>query len=364
MKSITFLMPPFQYSPVGGFKVALEYANRLAADGYEVHVVYADATKYRGAIPWKMKWKLMLKHFLFKFGIFHRSIRIWFPLDKRVKEHNVYKLDFRFVPRTDLYVCTAVDTAPYLNQYPIDCSRKFYFIQGYENWGRTDKEVRETYHYGMTNIVVSSWLRNILEKEEYLTCHIVPNGFDLTAYYLTIPIKSKSKYQVSMLYHWSKIKGCATSFAALNIVKRKYPQLQVNIFGTPARPDSLPDWYHYCQSPSQEEHLRINNESAIYVAASIDEGWGLTIGEAMLCGQAVACTDNRGFREMAKDGETALLSPVNDIEALAANIINLIENDEMRYEIAQNGMEFIKHLSIDNSYQLFKQALGLKKYHS
>lgn len=44
-------MPPFQYSPVGGFKVALEYANRLASDGYAVHVLYADATKYRGQYP-------------------------------------------------------------------------------------------------------------------------------------------------------------------------------------------------------------------------------------------------------------------------------------------------------------------------
>lgn len=360
MKSITFLMPPFQYSPVGGFKVALEYANRLAADGYAVHVVYADATKYRGTIPFKIKGKLLLKHYLFKLGVLHRSIRIWFPLDERVKEHNVYKLDWKNVPKTDLYVCTAVDTAPYLNQYPIDCSRKIYFIQGYEKWRRTDGDVRATYHYPMTKIVISSWLQDIVEKEEHEKCYFVPNGFDTKEYRLTVPVKDKNKFVVSMLFHLAKIKGCATSFAALNIVKQKYPQLQVNIFGTPVRPDSLPEWYHYYQSPSSEEHLRINNESAVYVAASIDEGWGLTIGEAMLCGQAVVCTDNRGFREMAKDGGTALLSPVNDAEALAANVIRLIENDEMRYDIAKNGMEFIKHLSIENSYHLFKQALGLK----
>lgn len=275
----------------------------------------------------------------------------------------MYKLDYRFVPKTDLYVCTAVDTAPYLNQYPIDCSRKFYFIQDYEKWGRSDEDVRMTYHYPMTKIVISSWLKNIVENEEHEKCYLVPNGFDTNEYRLTIPVKDKNKFAISMLNHYDKRKGCATSFAALNIVKQKYPQLQVNIFGTPARPESLPDWYHYYQAPSQDEHLRINNESAIYVAASIDEGWGLTIGEAMLCGQAVACTDNYGFREMAKGGETALLSPVNDAETLAVNIISLIENDEKRCEIAQNGMEFIKHLSIDNSYQLFKQTLGLKKHY-
>lgn len=359
MKSITFLMPPFQYSPVGGFKVALEYANRLAIDGYNVHIVYADATKYKNGLSFKLKMKLLIKHYLFKLKILHRSIRIWFPLDKRVEEHNVFKLKYHFVPKTDIYICTAVDTAPYLNEYPIESSRKFYFIQDYEKWGRRDSDVRQTYHFPMNKIVVSSWLKDILVQEEHEKCDIVPNGFDMSEYYLTLPIKFKNKYVISMLNHYDKRKGCSTSFSALNIVKQRYPQLEVNIFGTPARPASLPEWYHYYQSPSKEEHLRINNESAIYIAASVDEGWGLTIGEAMLCGQAVACTDNRGFREMAQDGITALLSPVNDAEALAKNIISLIEDDEKRYEIANNGMEFIKTLSIDNSYRLFKTALRL-----
>ena len=353
-------MPPFQYSPVGGFKVALEYANRLAADGYEVHVVYADATKYGDAMPLAVRWKLLLKHCLFKWGILHRSIRIWFPLDERVMEHNVYKLNWKYMPKTDLYVCTAVDTAPYLKDYPIEAERKFYFIQDYEKWGRSDEDVRRTYHYPMSKIVISNWLSDILTNEEHEHCSLVPNGFDTNEYCITVAIEDKDKYTVSMLNHYDKRKGCSTSFAALAIVKQKYPQLQVNIFGTPSRPDHLPDWYHYYQSPSKEEHLRINNESVIYVAASIDEGWGLTVGEAMLCGQAVACTDSRGFREMATDGSTALLSPVNDAGALANNIIRLIENDELRYRIARNGMELIRQLSIENSYRLFKRALGLE----
>lgn len=97
-------MPPFQYSPVGGFKVALEYANRLAIDGYHVHIVYADATKYKDGLSFKLKMKLLIKHYLFKLKILHRSIRIWFPLDKRVKEHNVFKLKYHYVPKTDIYI--------------------------------------------------------------------------------------------------------------------------------------------------------------------------------------------------------------------------------------------------------------------
>ena len=163
-----------------------------------------------------------------------------------------------------------------------------------------------------------------------------------------------------MLYHKEDIKDCKTSFKALGQVRQKYPQIHINIFGTTLRPNDMPDWYTYCQCPSQEEHLRINNASAIYVAASIDEGWGLTVGEAMLCGQAVACTDNRGFREMAIDGETALLSPVRDAQALANNIIRLIEDDQLRYRLAQNGMAYVSKMTLEHSYQEFKKALNLE----
>lgn len=358
MKSITFLFPTFTYLPVGGFKVPLEYANRLAEDGYEVHVVYSETGKYRSVSFW-LWCKLQLRLLFLHLGIRKRSIRIWFPLRNSIKEHHVYSLKYNYVPKTNLYICTEIGTAPYLNLYPIDAIRKFYFIQGYENWGMADAEVRATYHYPMTKIVISSWLQQIVLGEEKESCILVRNGFNQQNYHLTIPVENKSQYEVSMLYHREEIKGCQTSFNAFGIVKQKHPELHVNIFGTPEKPADLPDWYTYYQCPSQEEHLRINNESAIYVAASIDEGWGLTVGEAMLCGQAVACTDNKGFREMAIDEETALLSPIKDAVALANNICRLIENDDLRFRLAENGMKYVGDMTLEKSYSEFKKALGL-----
>ena len=99
------------------------------------------------------------------------------------------------------------------------------------------------------------------------------------------------------------------------------------------------------------------NDSAIYVGPSCVEGWGLTIGEAMICGCAVACTNNKGYLEMAKNDETALVSPVGDEEALANNILRLIEDEELRYKIASNAKLFIRQFDIDEMYQKFKRCL-------
>ena len=85
----------------------------------------------------------------------------------------------------------------------------------------------------------------------------------------------------------------------------------------------------------------------------------MPIGEAMICGAAVACTDNKGYLEMAKDGETALVSPIKDSKALAENIIRLINDDELRHRIAANGNRFIQRFTWDESYAKLKSILGI-----
>jgi len=355
MAIITFLFPGHAKFPCGGNKVVNEHANRLVADGHEVHIVYA------GSLFWQQKsayFKLTNCYRYLERWAKGYSCRGWFPLDRRVKEHFAWSLNYRHVPNSDIYVCTSPYTAMYLKDYPT--GKKFYFIQGYENWGCvTDAILRSTYHYPLKKIAISSWLRDIITDEEKESCALVPNGFDMTYFGQRIPPEERQPATVCMLYHQMQRKDCQCGFDALDIVKEKYPMLKVNIFGTPARPSHLPDWYDYYQCPDRETHNRLYNESAIFIGTSQVEGWGLTVGEAMICGAAVACTDNPGYLEMAQDGATALVSPIHDSQRLAANVIRLIEDDEMRIHIAKAGHDFIQQFTWENSYQKFKEALGL-----
>lgn len=161
-----------------------------------------------------------------------------------------------------------------------------------------------------------------------------------------------------MVYSPIVRKGCEYGIEAINIAKKKYPQLQVTFFGTSVRPTDLPAWIEYFQSPDIEKHIQINNEAAIFVGSSIQEGWGLPVGEAMACGQAVVCTENPGYLEMAIDEVNALVSPIRDAQKMADNIIRLIEDDKLRYRIAQQGYEHIQQFSIESSYRKFKAAIN------
>ena len=350
--TITFLFPNSGSQLSGGLKVVCEYANRLAADGYNVHIAYA------GSIFWNKKTSFYKLTGIVRYiqnWCKDYSCRSWFVLDKRVKEHWCWSLNERHVPHSDIYICTSPYTAMYLKDYTI--GKKFYLIQDYENWGNiTDSELRDTYHYPFHKIVISHWLKAIMD-EEHEQCTLVPNGFHPEDFIMQTPIRSKNSHCITMLYHTMSRKDCTMGFQALDIVYGKYPQLHVNIFGTAERPSMLPNWYNYRQMPTKQELNHLYDEAAIFIGTSKIEGWGLTVGEAMFCGCAVACTDILGYREMATDNKTALLSPVGDARAMAANIIRLIEDDALRYRIAEAGHKNIQQFTWDKSYALLKQVL-------
>lgn len=354
MKSITFILPSIAKVPNGGYKVVYEYANRLVSDGYKVCIVYAGSLFFsRKSLYFKLtNCVRYIQSILMGF-----SGKKWFQLDKKVREYLSLSLNFCHIPKSDIYIATSPYTAMYVNKYPVDGVHKFYFIQDYENWGDVTSEILHmTYLYDLRKIVISSWLERIIEQQRQ-TSTLIPNGFDFDYFKLKIPIEKKDKYRVTMLYHTMERKGCRYGFEALEMVKKKIPQLQVNLFGTPKRPQGLPNWYDYHQCPDKNTHNRIYNDAAIFLGTSSVEGWGLTVGEAMICGQAVVCTDNLGYQEMAKDGKTALVSPVKDSRSLAQNIIRLIENDMLRKDIATNGNKFIRNFSWEESYKKFKSLI-------
>lgn len=353
--TITFLFPGHAHNPRGGNKMVYEYANRLVSDGHQVHIVYAGSIFYAQK---KLLYKLSGCYRYIERYFKGYSCRNWFNLNKHIKEYWAFSLNERHVPKSDIYICTSPYTAMYLNEYNIRNERKYYFIQDYERWGNiSDEKLRQTYHYPFHKIVVSQWLKEII-NEEKLNCDLVSNGFDLSTFKITTPIESRNKFGISMVYSPIIRKGYQYGIEAIYIVKEKYPLLQVTFFGTTTRPKDLPQWIQYFQSPSMEKHIRINNESSIYIGSSIQEGWGLPVGEAMACGQAVICTDNPGYMEMAINGKNALISPIRDYQKMAENIIRLIEDDELRYRIAHQGYEHIQQFSIEDSYLKFKRAIN------
>lgn len=352
-KSISFLFFGLPRKPYGGVKVALEYASYLATKGYDVHVVYSASLNFKKDSFIRKFISVLRYTYGHIFGFSGKSI---FKCNDMVTEHLTFSLNKRHMPCTDYYVATAIRTSFYLKEYNIPNENKLYLIQDFENWGLTDQQVFDTYRFGLKNIVISNWLREKVEQSG-AKCTLIRNGFDFNYFKLSNSIDFRSPYIVSMLYHNDERKGCKYGIEALYIVKEKYPQLKALFFGFPKRPSHLPDWIEYNRLPDKETHNRIYNTSSIYLAPSLQEGWGLTVGEAMICGNAIVCTNTLGFQEMVTEGKEGLIVPTKDNKALADAIIKLIKHPELRISMAKNAVNTISKFSWDDSFKLFESIL-------
>lgn len=353
---IVFLLPEYYNKPIGGYRVVFEYANRMVSKDFTVSIVYPSFLFFwKSPVRRKLK---MLFYFFYYLFLPRNGNNFWFNLDKRVNNMYVPIFHKKFIPKSDVYFATAVETAFVLNSWKhIEDKNKYYLVQAFEDWDWGREFVLKTWRYPMHKIVISEWLAGIARNlgESYT---LIENGVDREGLFSYIPYEEKKPMQVAMLYHKQPLKGCKDGLRALEQVREKYPELRSVWFGSAPKPKELPSWVSYYQQPSIEELNRIYNESAVYLAPSHSEGFGLTVGEAMVCGCAVVCTNTGGFLTMATDQWNALVVPVKDVERMSDAIIKLIEQPDVRFFIAQNGHRAIQRFTWDVAYNKFEKVLS------
>jgi glycosyltransferase involved in cell wall biosynthesis len=283
----------------------------------------------------------------------------WFTMEPSVRLLCVPSLAERFVPDGDAVIATAWETAEWVNRYPASKGRRFYLIQHLETWNGPEERVYATWKLPLQKIVISKWLAEIAQNlGEAAT--FIPYGMDTHTFRIETPSESRSASQLMMLYHNNEWKGCAEGLEALSLVRKTDPSTRAILFGVPSRPETLPDWIEYHQSPSPDLLRELYNRAAIFVAPSRTEGWGLTGCEALLCGAALVATDIDGHREFAFHGQTALTSPARSPVALANNILRLMNDHQLRSRLAKGGGDFVRQLTWERASACFETALSAK----
>lgn len=79
--------------------------------------------------------------------------------------------------------------------------------------------------------------------------------------------------------------------------------------------------------------------SDICTAASVREGFGLNIVEAMACGVPVIASNNRGHETIVRNGENGLLVSQGDIDGFVNGINLLIHDEKLRKKFIRVGSE-------------------------
>jgi glycosyltransferase involved in cell wall biosynthesis len=91
---------------------------------------------------------------------------------------------------------------------------------------------------------------------------------------------------------------------------------------------------------TDRELATLYGEAEVAVVPSLYEGFSLPAVEAMACGVAVVATTGGALPEVVgQDGETGLLVPPNDPEALAGAIARLLDDADLRARLGAAGRE-------------------------
>lgn len=356
---INILLPGICRVPTGGAKVMFEYANRLAADGMDVTLLYPIELKVNTVKDLSLKRKIRMYRKIFTKKLKQKyCARIWFPLRKEIKQQLVPYLGEQYVPDADFTFATSWETAEWVGKYHKKKGEKLYLIQGYEDWSGTREEVDNTWKLPLKKIVIANWLKqhaDALEQEAVL----INNGLDFNRFHITHPIERRQPFTVLMSYHALTIKGSKEGIAALELVKKEIPELSVTLFSIYKKPEFIPGWMQFVHNPNNLKELY--NNSAIFISPSTSEGWALPPAEAMQCGCAIIISDIGGHRDYGINGRDLILTPAGDIEAMADQMIQLIKNNDRRIAIAKAGHEIIQQFTWDAAYNKLKLLMDIKE---
>jgi len=354
---ITFILPGGAHNPSGGFKIVYEYANHLSRAGHKItliHPAYVGSAIERHPVS---ALRRALSRYISRLLTLRWKPGRWFTLENNIDIHWIPLIHPAFIPDADAIIATLWLTAEQVHKLPASKGKKFYLVQGIETWGGADDQVIQTWKLPLKKIAISRWIQNELRQAGEESTYI-PNGLDFEKFGRDTPITERHPNHISMLYSTLPVKGSKDGIAALIAAKKESPDISAELFGVPSRPDDLPEWIIYHQTPTQPELRSIYNRCSIFIAPSLSEGWGLTASEAMQCGAAVIATRIGGHEEFCIDMQTAILCDPGNTETMKNAIINLIHNGELRENLSLGGHEFISRFTWESSVEKLMQALN------
>jgi glycosyltransferase involved in cell wall biosynthesis len=355
---ITFILPGWSiHKPIGGFKVVYEYANGLSERGHSVNIVHPLLL-----LPDNTTAKQKVKTFAFRMAKhFLGNDKInWFRVSPKVNILIIPSLREENIPKGDVVIATAWQTAEWVNLYSQDKGGKFYLIQHYETWSGPEERVKATWKMPLKKIVIARWLMEKAKRMGEEVTAYIPNGVNFKHFSIRVPIEKREPAKVCMLYDPSTWKGPKDGIEALNMAKDRFPLLSAIFFSKYPRGSDVPIWATFYKNPSQAKIPQIYNNCSIFLHSSWSEGWSLPSAEAMACGCALVASNSQGILDYAIHQKTALVSEIKNPTGLVENILKLVKDNNLRISLAKRGNEYIQRFTWESAVSRFEEVITQK----
>lgn len=168
----------------------------------------------------------------------------------------------------------------------------------------------------------------------------IPNGVDVASFASAPPLPGYPRPGKTVLFLGrfdEPRKGMAVLLGALPGLVERFPELEILIVGRGDEDDlreqagELAGHLNFLGQVSDAEKASALRSADVYCAPNTGgESFGIVLVEAMAAGTAVVASNLDAFRRVLCDGEAGRLVDVEDSDALAEGLIDILGDDELR----------------------------------
>ena len=109
---------------------------------------------------------------------------------------------------------------------------------------------------------------------------------------------------------------------------------------------------------TDNEKMKLLQESWVLVNPSFMEGWGITTIEANACGTPVIASDVPGLRDSVRDRQTGYLAPQGDVNGFYERIIDIISDKEGREKMGREGVAWAQNFDWNKTSDIFLSVIS------
>lgn len=210
--------------------------------------------------------------------------------------------------------------------------------------------------------VVSKYWKDALKREYGYESEVTYNGIDVGDF-ADLPERRSCQPTLLFVGGLERRKGLDYLVEALPKIAEQIPDVrlivvaksgfrgtdQVSTFESQARRLGVDRRILFRDSVDQNTLLSFYSDCDLVVLPSRNEGWGLSLMEAMACGKPVVATRVGGIPELVRDGVDGLLVDPGDVEQLSSAVAKLLLDPETRSEMARAGGAHVKSFAWDDT---------------
>jgi starch synthase len=176
---------------------------------------------------------------------------------------------------------------------------------------------------------------------------LIPYGVDLTSFRPdTGPPDIRNRFEVVFAGQVGLRKGIPYLLKAfarvshpnkrLRIVGAMQPHLKAVLANMPLNS------VHFLGPIDQSELATVLSSSHVLVLPSVEDGFGLVMGQAMACGCPVIASTNTGADDLYTDGKEGFIVPIRDETAIADRLQHLVDDPDLRIRLSAASQDRVK----------------------